>query len=133
MARGVAGGGGGAGFEPVAVLVGLALSLVLFVSAASVMGVVYGLWSAVSYPPWAYLAVHGLALLAGGGLAGGRGRSGGWLHGLAVGVLYVAAALWVLPHGPGIAAGDALRGLILAVPLAILGGALGRNAAGSGR
>lgn len=132
MPRGT-GGGGPAGVRPMAILVGVALSLVLFGVISSLMGVVYGLWSRVSYPSWAYLVVHALALLAGGGWAGGRGPKAGWLHGLGVGLLYVAAALWILPHDPAVTIADSGRALAVALPFALLGGALGRNLAGTSR
>lgn len=119
------------GFRPLAVLVGVACSLVLFGVATALMGILYGLVSSITYPRWAYLAVHVLALLAGGGWAGRQAQALGWLHGALVGLGYAAAAFWLLPHGDGVLLADLARALAVSLPVALLGGALGRNTAGA--
>lgn len=118
-------------FSPLAVLVGLACALVLFGVVSALMGILYGLVSSLTYPRWAYLAVHTLALLAGGGWAGRHAQALGWLHGASVGLCYTVAAFWLLPHSDSVLLTDLARALALSLPVALIGGALGRNIAGS--
>ncbi|MFO7255031.1 MAG: TIGR04086 family membrane protein [Firmicutes bacterium] len=114
-------------FRPLAVLVGVACSLVVFGVVTALMGIAYGLIASLSYPRWAYLAVHIPALLVGGVWAGRSARSLGWLHGLLVGLGYAAAAFWLMPHSGSLQLADLFRALTLSLPVALLGGVLGRN------
>ena len=93
----------------------------------ALMGIAYGLIASLSYPRWAYLAVHIPALLVGGVWAGRSARSLGWLHGLLVGLGYAAAAFWLMPHSGSLQLADLFRALTLSLPVALLGGVLGRN------
>ncbi|MBE3589402.1 MAG: TIGR04086 family membrane protein [Firmicutes bacterium] len=118
------------GFQPGAVAAGVACSFVLTLLASALLALaVYstGLSDATAETAIFYTSV--LCLAAGAAYGARRAEALGWLHGAAIGLVYVslAVAAGLLAFQTDVSAFDLLRHLMLGLVAGVVGGVLGVN------